>query len=131
MPSHSSLDDRLSHAWNYQRDTIRQTINGPHPELTADAILSPSMWMYATHLLLESVHLCQQRTRADDASSIESTLTGDGLDEFMALWIVRDQLPGSTGTGYSLYDGTQQLGDYFPILRRQPILAFGCYTTKG
>ena len=68
--------------------------------------------MYTAHLLLESVHLCQQRTRADDAV-IETRLTGDGLDEFLALWIGQDQLPGSTSTGHRLYQWTQQVGDYF------------------
>lgn len=85
MPSHSSLDERLDHALHYQRDAIRQIMHGPHPELTADAILSMSMWMYAAHLLMESVHLCEQRTRADHPDSVPTNLHAGGLDEFILI----------------------------------------------
>jgi hypothetical protein len=75
-----------------------------------DAIITVSMWMYATHLLYDGVYRCHERTVANRANAVE--LGGAGFDEFIALWIGDGQSPG-VANGDVLYAWAQFFGDIF------------------
>ena len=76
-----------------------------------DAILTVSVWMYATHLLYDGVYRCHLQTKADDPTQL-SPLGGAGFDEFIALYIGEGQELG-TDSGDSLYRWSQVMGDFF------------------
>jgi hypothetical protein len=104
-----SLPTRMSSQQHYQSAYISKIIQGDRPALAADAVIALSMWMYATHLLYSSVYYCQERTDANNPDVLPAVT---GFDEFIALWIGRDQTAGSTD-GHGLYAWTQEIGDYF------------------
>ena len=80
-------------------------------DFAVDAILSVSVWMYATHLLYDGVYRCQERTDADDPNRF-GDMGGGGFDEFIALYIGEGQTMG-TDSGDSLYRWAQVMGDFF------------------
>jgi len=75
-----------------------------------DAILSVSIWMYATHLIYDGVYRCHERTVADNPNVVE--INGGGFDEYIALYIGEGQDLGSS-EGDSLYAWAQQMGSFF------------------
>lgn len=107
-PTQTSLKTRMAVQKQYQLTSIRKVIQS-HPELTADAVLSLSIWMYATHLLYRAVDHCQKRTLASNVNVVPAVT---GFDEFIALWIGTGQTAG-TSNGNGLYAWTQEVGDYF------------------
>lgn len=75
-----------------------------------DAIISVSMWMYATHLIFDGVYRCHERTVADNENVVE--IAGGGFDEYIALYIGEGQDIGSQN-GDSLYAWAQEMGGFF------------------
>ncbi|CAB9516835.1 expressed unknown protein [Seminavis robusta] len=103
-------EDDYTKSLHYSDRSIRSTIT-TKTELTADAIVALDTWMYATHVLHKGVDLCSRRAAADDPDRLED-LGGGGMDEFIALWIGKEQTPASS-EGHSLYALSQDVGQYF------------------
>ena len=95
---------------NYTNKFIVETIE-ENLEFAVDAILTVSVWMYATHLLYDGVYRCQERADADDPNRF-GDMGGGGFDEFIALYIGEGQTMG-TDSGDSLYRWAQVMGDFF------------------
>lgn len=95
---------------NYTNKFVIETIE-EDLSFAVDAILTVSVWMYATHLLYDGVYRCHERTEADDPNRF-GDIGGGGFDEFIALYIGEGQTMG-TDSGDSLYRWAQVMGDYF------------------
>lgn len=89
-------------------------LNAGSFDLAADSIIALHLWMYATHILYSGAMLCEGRTTADNPERVEIgfSLAGGGMDEFIALWIGTNQVPGSIN-GPSLYAWTERIGRLF------------------
>lgn len=97
---------------NYTNKFIVETIE-ENLDFAVDAILTVSVWMYATHLLYDGVYRCQERTEADDPNRF-GDMEGGGFDEFIALYIGEGQTIG-TESGDSLYRWAQVWGSFYDM----------------
>uniref|UniRef100_A0A7S3KVK8 Uncharacterized protein n=1 Tax=Amphora coffeiformis TaxID=265554 RepID=A0A7S3KVK8_9STRA len=89
----------------FVEEIIEENVN-----FAVDAMISVSIWMYATHLIYDGVYRCHQRTVADNPNVVD--INGGGFDEFIALYIGEGQNLGSAN-GDSLYTWAQQMGGFF------------------
>ncbi len=74
-------------------DNYVQSLLSKSDKLASTAIMVLNMWMYGTYLLYDGVDTCQKRLTADNPDLFP--LGGGGMDEFIALWIGRNQTVGS------------------------------------
>jgi len=80
------------------------------PKYATHGMVALNMWMYAAHVLLQGVQVCQKLTVADNPLAFK--LGGGGMDEFIAVWIGQNQIHG-TVDGYGLYAMAQRAGELF------------------
>ena len=105
----SNLEENALYADYYVKSFMKSK-----SEVAADAIVALHCWMYAAHLLYHGVRTCDQLTKADNPEIFH--LAGGGMDEFIALWIGRDQT-AAANDGHSLYSLTQRAGELFDTAR--------------
>lgn len=74
-------------------DNYVQALLSKSDKLASTAMIALNMWMYGTYLLYHGVDTCQKRLTADNPDLFP--LGGGGMDEFIALWIGRNQTVGS------------------------------------
>jgi hypothetical protein len=101
---------QLANEQQYINKFVEETV-ADNLNYAVDAILTVSVWMYATHLLYDGVYRCHQRTVANNPDILPD-LGGAGFDEFIALYIGQGQDVGADN-GDSLYRWSQVMGDFF------------------
>jgi len=82
--------------------------------MVAETIVASTVWMYVSHLLYESIEICDFKAATEDGTADE---TEDGgahtLDEAAAYYIGLDQGVGDADSGYSLYNLAEQGREIF------------------
>mmetsp|Transcript_6750 Transcript_6750/g.19755 ORF Transcript_6750/g.19755 Transcript_6750/m.19755 type:complete len:751 (-) Transcript_6750:154-2406(-) len=78
---------------------IKQLVQAGDTTYGHMSVIALSMWMYATHLLMDGFDVCSKMTLADNRGQF--TLNGGGMDEFIALWIGNDPDNGLAGLAHA------------------------------
>jgi hypothetical protein len=108
---------RLDAVSSYPSDFMHRLISSSSPALAADAAIALVLWPYAAHLLYTGVWVCRERTEADERGIFRDVTH---FDQFIALWIGRDQTAGSAVDGHGLYAWTQSVNAFFDFSNTSP-----------
>ncbi len=83
--------------------------------LATEALISLAIWMYAIHLLQNSVAVCKEKEQSDMSarSLFNNDLGKHAADEAAALWIGSGQVAGSSEDGTLLYRLAEEMAERF------------------
>lgn len=114
LAGRSTSSDKLEAQKDFSEAVVENIIATGKGDLAADAVIALDMWLYASHLLHSGFLLCEKRSQADSPDSVDigvSISTG-GMDEFIALWIGKDQEPGDEN-GHGMYAWAERAAELF------------------
>merc|ERR1719232_484342 len=107
------VSDHLTYADQYVMKALGDTSSGT---LAAEAALVLNTWMYIAHEIYDALSDCEAGERSPDAAGLTDNGLGvKAIDEAAAFWVGNGQ-QSDLGTGYSLFELSQQVDNDFGTL---------------